>query len=204
MARRIVTAREQHQLLSPWRRVAMPQLHRGLGFDYDQIDPTIKQHVDRILSGEEPHPDAANSLLDHIFRTPGRNRHWSINPEQADASSSPYNIWTYGKPGNTLQVKMHGDYDGPDRALQYEEPNEDWPENFSYEQEWSLEPGDKVNMTGLEIRKHKIIPQEMVKKKMDGSGNPMRNPNGSFMFEPIPEDFNPWFSVPINPHTREA
>lgn len=180
--RRIVTAREQAELLAPWRRTAMPSLHRGLGISPDDLHPDLRAAIERAVSGEPVGHEVAHGLLDHLDSQQGGwqrgiGRSWSLDPEQANYSAHPSNFWSKTKigEGEPYEVTVHGDYSGPDRAVQYDELDDTGHPMFSEEQEWALEPGDQVNITGVKVRKHR-------------SGAEGLNA--------------PWIELPVRPHSR--
>ena len=160
--RRIVTARQQQEMLAPWLRTAMPVLHRGLGIRADDLHPDLRASIEKALGGESVTHDVAHKLLDHIDNQQGgwqkgMGRSWSVDPSQANYSASPTNVWsrTRNDRDGAYEVTLHGDYSGPDRSVKYDELDDTGYPMFSEEQEWALNPGDQVNVTGLKIRKYR-------------------------------------------------
>lgn len=160
--RRIITAHEQAEMLAPWLRTAMPALHRGLGISADDLHPDLRASIEKALNGEPVTHDVAHRLLDHIDNQQGGwqkgiGRSWSVDPDQANHSASPTNYWsrTKGDGGDDYEVTLHGNYSGLDRAVKYDELDDTGHPMFSEEQEWALQHGDQVNVTGVKVRKYR-------------------------------------------------
>lgn len=102
MARRIVTAREQHEMLSPWRMAQ--KLYRGISVNlsqdfYDQFGPNPAEH-----------PDFGTKLVDQITRgyhhDGGLGTHFSSSPEVAR---------NYARGGHGMPITIEVNWDGTGR-----------------------------------------------------------------------------------------
>jgi len=139
MMRRVITAREQYELLSPWLHVATT-LWRGIPLDpMDVMAQSVLYHEDF------NDPDFADDLLENLDT--GRDghslgTHWSTEHDVAADTFS-------GAPMGGLDVLVGADWDDNDEDLDRTGTQGDWPAEY----ETTLRPGALVNVHTVRVRR---------------------------------------------------
>jgi hypothetical protein len=165
MTRRILTAREQHAMLSPWRQAAQEEpkkIYRGVRLT--NLPPELHQKINDLqqLPMDESevgqHLHIGPMLLDHLHNTPwkpfaqtpdhlqytGLGRHWSRRKEFAQLAAS-------NQVGPGLSVVLEADDPGehhhdPDRPMTGPYGPDD-----PTEQENTLLPNTPLNITSIRL-----------------------------------------------------
>lgn len=145
MTRRVITAREQHEMLSPWRTASTGKVYRGLTL---QMPPELKNLYHRHLQMPEDeseidqHYKLADPILDHLeANSSPANRYPGIGPNW---SHSRHMSEEFAKGGKYYPVMVEADHPGDDHV----DPNRS--PNYS-EREINYRPGTPVNVTGLYV-----------------------------------------------------
>lgn len=167
MARRILTAREQHEMLSPWRLAAADpvvpkKIYRGIRLT--NLPPELHQRIDDLQQlpmheGEVgQHLKIGPMLLDHLHNTPwkpfsqtpdhlqytGLGRHWSRRKEFAELAAS-------NQVGPGMSVVLEAD----DPGEQYYDPDRPMTGGYGpddpHEQENTLLPNTPLNITSIRL-----------------------------------------------------
>ena len=172
MSRRVITAREQHQMLSPWRRMAgdglvdfgeltkPTTLYRGvaiLGMSPEQID-----HINKLKNYDDWDGDPASwgkhlqigpQIIQHLHEHQGGlGRYWTTNPAVAEdfagRSMTNRNLDMYPDAFPAI-LKTHWDGTGLDTTDKGQlAPNH----NFKEDEERVLQKGHPVKVHGLWVR----------------------------------------------------
>lgn len=118
MSRRILTAREQYEMLSPWRVAAEEttkpqQLHRGIALRREDMSPDLVSQLETALNGKSADSSLAPNLLNHLNSKGGMGEWWTPDPKSAERFAATLNPQTYtpGGPKPHYQVVVSGDGD---------------------------------------------------------------------------------------------
>lgn len=161
--RRILTAREQLEMLSPWREASAPnKIYRGIRLT--NLPPELHQRIDELQQlpmheGEiGQHLKIGPMLLDHLHNTPwkpfsqtpdqlqytGLGRHWSRRKEFAELAAS-------NQVGPGMSVVLEAD----DPGEQYYDPDRPMTGGYGpddpHEQENTLLPNTPLNITSIRL-----------------------------------------------------
>lgn len=109
MTTRIVTAREQVEMLSPWRVAIqstpnpLSRLHRGIALRREDMPPALTTQLEESLGGKHD-PSLGPNLLNHL-NSKGMGEWWVSDPASAERFSINQN--PSGRAGPNAGLKAH-------------------------------------------------------------------------------------------------
>ena len=175
--RKILSAKDQVEMLAPWRLAAGPKkLYRGLQFNLNDPDhkelrdimfPDLGEYDEDQPNSRHPmrdDPGLGELVLNHLSRGgewagsggTSLGRHWStVHPDSEEAQGYDYedipgfsDISYLTAPHSSIGVRLEGDWDGSGQDHDGAGTSGDYPG----EHEVTLHPGTPINVTGLHIQ----------------------------------------------------